>query len=92
MDQSAEFVRQGKVPDDGLKKDALAVARESCLVTLNEIEVFLEKHSGMKKEKRFFEIVRFIRHDITGFKSRIESHRDLLQLSLTSLSRYSTYL
>ena len=88
LDQSTEFVRQGRLPDDSLKKNAFAAARESCRVTLTEVEAFLDKHSGMKKEKRFFEIIHFIRHDIKGYKSRLESHRELVQLSLTSLSRW----
>jgi len=89
LDETTSFVRQGSVPGDELKRNALATARESCRVTLAEVQTFLDKHAGVEKGKKFFDIVRFIRHDIKGLKSKLQSSCHHLQLCLTALSSLS---
>ncbi|KAF2465383.1 uncharacterized protein BDR25DRAFT_86606 [Lindgomyces ingoldianus] len=71
------------------KLNSLVSARESCQITLDEVEKFLNKYEDMgKKHPTYFKRVKFIGKDVEGLKARLSLSTNLLQLGLSSLSRY----
>lgn len=87
--ETQAFLSNDNVPPDQRKRRALDIAGESCSVTLAELEEFLDKYSSLgKNKKRLVELLKFITKDVEGFKSKLKSNADLLQICLISLTRY----
>ena len=76
------------LPPDRPKVASMRSSRESCIAVLDEVDVFLEKHSRIGTDKkRLIDTAKFITKDIDGLKSKLTHSSTLLQLSLSSLTR-----
>jgi hypothetical protein len=84
------FVEAGDIPDSEPKVASLTSARQTCSTTLGEVEDFLKKHSKMRgKSKRLIDTIKFISGDVKELQEKLRISTELLQLSLTSLTRYA---
>jgi hypothetical protein len=89
LEQSKTFLSGSDVPKDQQRLAALERAFNGCTSTVDEINAFVDKYSSLAKENktRYFRLLKFITADVNELKMKLDSHTNLLSLSLSSLSK-----
>ncbi|KAF2434249.1 hypothetical protein EJ08DRAFT_497514 [Tothia fuscella] len=82
------YLEEEEVPTGDRRMASLITAREGCRTTLDEVEEFLDKYSSLgKNQKRLIELLKFITKDVDSLKGKLDGNTNLLQISLTSLTK-----
>lgn len=75
------------------KRQSLRTAYDACKAALQEVEVFLNKHSGVGERTglRWISIMKFITSDIEGLRTQLDLSGKLLERSLAGLGALSRH-
>ncbi|ORY14912.1 hypothetical protein BCR34DRAFT_598818 [Clohesyomyces aquaticus] len=85
-----EADKENQIPASSRRLASLVSARRACETTLAELDEFLAKSTSLAtRQRRFIEMWKFVIKDSESLQAKLRSNRDLLQLSMVSLTSLS---